>query len=325
MGRAAAQADSRTPVTVITGYLGAGKTTLLNHLLSQSEQRLAVIVNEFGDVGVDGALVASGAEELVELANGCLCCVVRGDLIRTLRILAPRLSDFDGVVIETSGLANPSPVLQTLHADQVIGALYRLNGVVTVVDALHLKSAIASDPIAVEQIAMADLVVLNKSSSAPNLGDAVARIAAINRAAATHETDYGQVPPVFLTHLEPARVETYRATIAGPTIDHVAAGGITSLSVTCDAPLDASRLSQWMTEYLGIHGGDVIRSKGLVRVIYDGRPLLVQSVNTIVTGEFLEEWPTGAEPKTAIVFIGRRLDRGALEKGILGCVAVEKV
>ena len=315
--------DQRIPITVITGYLGAGKTTLLNHLLSQAEQRLAVIVNEFGEVGIDGALIDSGAEELVELSSGCICCTVRGDLIRTLRTLAPRLADFDGVVIETSGLASPSPIAQTFFADQIIGGLYRLNGVVAVVDAVNARNAIASDVTAVEQIVMADLVVLNKVSQATDVDAVVARIDAINQVAQIIRADFGEVPVSRIMNLARADLKG-DIRIASPDAgDHIAAGGLGSVTVSCDEPLDADKLAVWMTGYLGVHGGDVLRSKGGVQVVDDPRPLVVQSVHTMVSGDYLDQWPANLPQRTVIVFIGRNLDRQALEHGITTCIAGE--
>ena len=173
MGDAAAPTDMRLPVTVLTGALGAGKTTLLNHLLHQSDLKLAVIVNEFGDAGIDGALIDSGAEDLVELSSGCICCVVRADLIRTLRGLRQRVAGLDGVVIETTGLANPAPVIQTFLADQMLAAAFRIDTVVTVVDALHITTQLQHSEDAAAQVALADLLVLNKfyqpRCSNPNL------------------------------------------------------------------------------------------------------------------------------------------------------------
>jgi len=160
--------DTRTPVTVVTGYLGAGKSTLLNRILTAPHgKRFAVIVNEFGDVGIDGDLIDTGEEELIELSSGCLCCVVRGDLIRTLRGLLKREGDrLDGILIETTGVANPSPVIQTFTADQVLSGLARLDAVVTVADAVHIAARLEDSPDAADQIALASVLVLNKVSDA---------------------------------------------------------------------------------------------------------------------------------------------------------------
>ncbi|MDP4992407.1 MAG: GTP-binding protein, partial [Marivita lacus] len=150
----------RLPVTVVTGALGAGKTTLVNHLIRSSGRRLAVIVNEFGDIGIDGDMIETGSEELIELTSGCICCVVRGDLIRTLRDLLAQDRQLDGIVIETTGLANPGPVIQTFYADQQLSARLRLDAVVTVVDALHGLAALERQDTE-DQVALASVVLIN--------------------------------------------------------------------------------------------------------------------------------------------------------------------
>ena len=155
--------DARIPVTVLTGYLGAGKTTLLNRLLVDlTGKSFAVIVNEFGDIGIDGDLIETGDEELIELSSGCICCVVRGDLIRTMRNLLSEKPGLDGIVIETTGLANPSPVIQTMVIDQVIGAQCRLDSVVCVVDAVNVIEQLKHGDDAADQIAFSDHLILNK-------------------------------------------------------------------------------------------------------------------------------------------------------------------
>ena len=188
--------DTRIPVTVVTGFLGAGKTTLLNRMLSDlSGKRYAVIVNEFGDIGIDGDLIETGDEELIELSSGCICCVVRGDLIRGLRNLLAEKPGLDGIVIETTGLANPSPVIQTLVIDQVIGAQCRLDSVLCVVDAVNIVTQLASGTDAADQVAFSDHIVLNKvDDAALPIDDIEARLRRLNPFAPITRANRADVP-----------------------------------------------------------------------------------------------------------------------------------
>jgi G3E family GTPase len=185
------------PVTVLTGFLGAGKTTLLNRILSESHGRkLAVIENEFGEVGVDNQLVIQSEEELFEMNNGCICCSVRGDLIRILGRLLKRKDRLDGILIETTGLANPAPVAQTFFTDDEMRRNFRLDGIVTVVDAKHVWSHLDSDDESVKQLAFADVILLNKTDlvSGPDLEALESRIRGINAVASLHRTRDCSVP-----------------------------------------------------------------------------------------------------------------------------------
>lgn len=216
------------PVTVLTGFLGAGKTTLLNRLLTASHgRRYAVIVNEFGEAGIDGELLASGSEELIEMANGCVCCTVRGDLLRRMHALLPRLADFDGVPIETTGLADPSPVAQTFLMDDSLRDQVALDGIVTVVDALHILDQLGTRAEAVEQVAFADLIVIAKADLVTEAGlRAVrARLQAANPGAEILVADRGHVPPERILHRGAFDLERVEALLAagqarGPLHSH---------------------------------------------------------------------------------------------------------
>ncbi|KXV79546.1 cobalamin biosynthesis protein CobW, partial [Gluconobacter japonicus] len=184
------------PVTVLTGFLGAGKTTLLNHILTAEHGRkYAVVVNEFGELGVDNDLVVDADEEVFEMNNGCICCTVRGDLIRILGGLLRRRGRFDGIIVETTGLADPAPVAQTFFVDENIREKARLDAVVTVVDAFNVMQTLDESPEAVSQIAFADVIVLNKIDLADEerRKEIVARIRQINAVAEIHEAQHGGV------------------------------------------------------------------------------------------------------------------------------------
>jgi G3E family GTPase len=187
----------KTPVTVLTGYLGAGKTTLLNRILSEDHgKRYAVIVNEFGEVGIDNDLIVGADEEVFEMNNGCVCCTVRGDLIRVLSGLMKRKGKFDAIIVETTGLADPGPVAQTFFVDEEVSARTQLDSVTTVVDAKHLPLRLADSKEAAEQIAFADQILLNKTDlvSEGELAAVEQAIRRLNPLAPIHRTQRSQVP-----------------------------------------------------------------------------------------------------------------------------------
>ena len=328
MGDATAPNDTRLPVTVLTGALGAGKTTLLNHLLHQTDLKLAVIVNEFGDAGIDGALIDSGAEDLVELSSGCICCVVRADLIRTLRGLRQRVPALDGVVIETTGLANPAPVIQTFLADQMLAAAFRIDTVVTVVDALHITTQLQHSEDAAAQVALADLLVLNKFSEAGDCEAITKTLRHLNPLAPIVRANRGQVPAHAI--LGQALHESAPAADApAPSTvnehdhhhDHIARHGITSVTVTSDQPLQMAALEGWMRALLDAQGADILRSKGIVCCADDPRQLVLQSVHMMLEGQLTAPWPQNTPPQSRLVFIGRNLDAHTLQAGFSACAA----
>lgn len=324
----AAEPDTRIPVTVVTGALGAGKTTLLNNLLTQTRaRRLAVIVNEFGDAGIDGDLIDSDAEELIELSSGCLCCVVRGDLIRTLRDLTKREPAPDGVLIETTGLANPSPVIQTFSADQILAGHYRLDSVLTLVDALHIIGQLATCEDAADQIALADLLVLNKTSQASGLAEIEGSLRALNPVATILRTDHARVAEADLLDKHAFDASRVAERLNGLELphdhelshDHIAAHGITSVSVRYDTPLDPKALEDWLTDLLSRQGPDMLRIKGIVDT-GDSRRLVIQAVHMLLEGDYANAWPAGPR-QSRLVFIGRNLDPAALQRGVDACAA----
>jgi G3E family GTPase len=320
-------AEPRVPVTVVTGYLGAGKTTLLNHILKGDHgKRFAVIVNEFGDVGIDGALIETGEEELIELSSGCLCCVVRGDLIRTLRGLLKRDRTLDGILIETTGVANPSPVIQTFTADPVLAALARLDAVVTVVDALHVAARLADSRDAADQVALASVIVLNKVSEAPDAAETEAALRRINPHAPILRADRGRVDAGAVLDTGSFSLERIADDLA-PLADHdhdhdhhdhVAANGIESLSLIAKGALDGAALESWLENLLLLRGADILRMKGIMAVAGEDRQIVIQSVNMMYEGGHGAPWD-GAPRRSRIVIIGRNLDRTELRSGLDAC------
>ena len=325
-----------TPVTVLTGFLGAGKTTLLNHLLRQPELAgTAVLVNEFGDIGIDHLLVEAIDGNTVLLNAGCLCCTVRGDLVRVLREMLPRArrGDIARIVIETTGLAEPAPILATLISDPAVASVYRLDGVVTVIDAVAGLANLDTKPEAARQVAMADRIVLSKT----DLADAAplrARLARLNPGAPVIEAVNGAVAPALLLNaglFDPAAKNPDVASwLAAETHAHhgnthhgnmghahTHDENVTSFCLTFDAPLPGQGVALWLKMLLKTRGSDVLRVKGILNVQGQDRPVVIHGVQHVLhPPTLLKAWPEGDPRTTRIVFITENLPREAIEEGL---------
>jgi G3E family GTPase len=323
--------DERVPVTVLTGFLGSGKTTLLNRILTEQHGlRIAVIENEFGEVGIDDALVLDAEEEIFEMNNGCICCTVRGDLIRILGALMRRREKFDHILIETTGLADPAPVAQTFFMDDEIAAQLRLDAIVTLVDAAHVLQHLDEvkpegvENEAVEQIAFADRVVLNKTDLADEatIAEVVSRIRAINALVeiipAQHaKVDLAQVLDVGAFDLD--RVLADDPTFLTDT-EHQHDLSVTSVGIDLPGELDEDRLNDWLGNLLRSKGVDLFRSKGILAIAGAPQQYVFQGVHMLLDGEFGRHWHEGETRRNRLVFIGRNLDRAELENGFAACL-----
>ena len=314
------------PVTVLTGFLGAGKTTLLNRILTgQHGRRYAVVINEFGELGVDNDLVVDADEEVFEMNNGCICCTVRGDLIRILGGLIKRRGRFDGIIVETTGLADPAPVAQTFFVDEDIKRHTRLDAVVTVVDALNLPATLADSREAQNQIAFADVIVLNKTDlvDAAALAAVEAQIRGINRLAATHRAERGNIDVALL--LDQGGFDLARALETAPDFldsdSHSHDDAVQSLSFEIEAPLDAARFQAWIGTVLQEQGADILRCKGILCYAGENRRFAFQAVHMMADGDFIGAWPVDARRRSRLVFIGRNLNRPRLKRGLETCAA----
>jgi G3E family GTPase len=327
----ATPADDRIPVTVLTGFLGAGKTTLLNRILTEQHGlRIAVIENEYGEVGIDDALVLDAEEEIFEMNNGCICCTVRGDLIRILGALMRRREKFDHILIETTGLADPAPVAQTFFMDDEIASELRLDAIITLVDAAHVLQhldEVKPDGVeneAVEQIAFADRIVLNKIDlvDEATIAEVSARIRAINAPveiipAQNAEIDLARILNVGAFDLD--RVLADDPQFLTQT-DHQHDVTVTSVGIDLDGEVDRDRLSSWLGGLLRERGVDIFRSKGILAVAGSSQQYVFQGVHMLLLADAGREWRDNEPRRNRLVFIGRNLDRQELEKGFADCL-----
>ncbi|MFV0386723.1 CobW family GTP-binding protein [Paracoccus sp. (in: a-proteobacteria)] len=318
--------NDQIPVTVLTGFLGAGKTTLLNRILTEEHGRkYAVIVNEFGETGIDNELVVDADEEIFEMNNGCICCTVRGDLIRILSGLMKR-RDFDGILIETTGMADPAPVAQTFYVDQEVAGKTRLDAIITVVDAVNLTTHLDEAHETAEQIAFADVILLNKVDLVDGAGlKAVeTRIRAINPYAKIVHSEKCGVPLDTVLGLDAFsldRVLEIEPDFLTGDHDHEHEDDVTSVSLHLDAPLDPDLFNLWFGRLLRERGQDILRSKGILSFRDDDQRFVIQGVHMLMDGNYLGNWPAGQPRVSKLVFIGRDLDSMSLKEGFEACRA----
>jgi G3E family GTPase len=322
----------RVPVTVLTGYLGSGKTTLLNYVLTEQHgKRIAVIENEFGEVGVDDALVLDAEEEIFEMNNGCICCTVRGDLIRILGNLMRRRDAFDHIIIETTGLADPAPVAQTFFVDDEMQAGMELDAIVTLVDAKHVLLHLDDDARAegvenetLEQIAFADRVVVNKTDlvSEDELAEVERRIRSINAMTTIQRATYGKVDLDSILNVHAFDLD--RALDIDPTFltetEHQHDLSVTSVGFDVVGELDGEKLNRWISTLLRDKGVDIFRMKGVLALKGEDEPQVFQGVHMLLDSRPLGVWAPGQERRNKLVFIGRNLDRAELESSFSACI-----
>ena len=342
---------SQIPVTVLTGYLGAGKTTLLNRILTEQHgKKYAVIVNEFGEIGIDNDLVVGADEEVFEMNNGCICCTVRGDLIRIMEGLMKRKGKFDAIIVETTGLADPAPVAQTFFVDQDVKDNARLDAVVTVADAKWLSARLKDAPEAKSQVAFADVIILNKVDlvSAAELREVEARIRAINPYAKLHKTERCsvkledvldrhafdldralEIEPEFLHADDHDHDHDHHHHGHDHDHHHHDHGGLKHYhdedmhSVAIEYPGDvvAEKFMPWINDFIQTEGQNILRSKGILAFKGEPKRFVFQGVHMMLEGDVQRDWKPGEKRTSRVVFIGKNLPEERIRQEFLACVA----
>ena len=351
--------QEKIPVTVLTGYLGAGKTTLLNRILSEQHgKKYAVIVNEFGEIGIDNDIVVGADEEVFEMNNGCICCTVRGDLVRILDGLMRRKGKFDAIILETTGLADPAPVAQTFFIDENIGRKTRLDAVVTVADAKWLNDRLKDAPEAKNQIAFADVILINKIDlvTPEELSEVEARIRGINPYAKVHKTQRAKIEldqvlgrNAFdldrILDIEPDFLgaddhdhhhhhdhdhghdhdhhhdHDHKHAHSHGGLKHYHDEDMQSISLRTDKPLNPDKFFPWVQELVQKEGPSILRCKGILSFKGDDERFVFQGVHMILDGDHQRPWKDGEKRNSRIVFIGRNLPGKAIAEGFESCVA----
>lgn len=318
------------PVTILTGFLGSGKTTLLNSLIEKNpEKKFAIIENEFGDINIDNDLVIGADESIFELSNGCICCTLNDELIVVLRDLLHSGKEFNHLIIETTGMAEPGGVAETFVSDPGIQAVFRLDATICMIDAAHLLPVLEEREEAKKQITFADYLLLNKASEtdAETLATVKAKVREMNPFAKIEETDFAKSEANLLD------LKAYEAKNTEENIDtaathahthdhaHDHANDVNSHSFTFDEPFDFMKFMHWSNVLLKVQGKNLYRVKGIMYFRGEQEKMIFQSVQTTAAFSRGEKWQVGEKRNTRLVFIGKGLKRKPFERALRNCLA----
>ncbi|AEJ12942.1 MULTISPECIES: CobW family GTP-binding protein [Pseudomonas] len=315
----------KIPVTVLTGYLGAGKTTLLRRMLANpGGKQFAVIVNEFAELGIDSELIESSDEQVIQLSNGCLCCSVRGDLLRSLELLVQK-GGFDALIIETTGLANPAPIAQTFMLDDDLNDELILDSVVCVVDGAHIQGYWKRHPEIVHQLAFADTVVLNKAellsgSKAQLVEDLLRRL---SPRAELIRTSHCDLDVLALAGRAAYSLDDTRFDAAlpqTPVLLHRHDDEVVSVSLATDRDVVPDRFMKFIQTLQQAYGEDLLRYKGVLSLTNEPRRFVFQGVQAMADGDVQRRWADDEPRASKLVFIGRNLDAQALRTSFEACL-----
>jgi G3E family GTPase len=318
------------PVTILTGFLGSGKTTLLNRILKEDHgHRIAVIENEFGEIGVDNDIIETGDEQIVEMNNGCICCTVRGDLIRILGTLKTKRDDgklnFDRVVIETTGMADPGPVAQTFFTDEEIGNYYLLDSIITLVDAKHAPKQLDEFHEAQEQVGFADRILLSKTDlvSQDDAETLQKRLKRMNPRAPIKKVHFGDAPIDEVLDIRGFNLNAILQLDPEFLVDshHEHHDEVESFVFKADKPFDGQKLEQFLSGMIQVYGPDLLRYKGVLWMKGNPRRVIFQGVHMMMGGDMGKPWSKTEKKHSVMVFIGKKLPKDIFIAGMEECLA----